>query len=91
MPILLDHLIVPSHDKNGGALFLGELLGVPWEESNGTFAPVYVNDTLTIDFGDWEQFEPHHYCFSVTEAEFEAIFGRLKSKGVPYRDRWTCR
>ena len=26
----------------------------------------------------------HHYAFHVSEAEFEAIFGRVKAKVIPY-------
>ncbi len=87
MPILLDHLIVPSHDRAAGARFLGELLGVRWEPGapGDHFAPVYVNDTLTIDFADREQFESHHYCFHVGDAEFEAIFARLTARSIAYR------
>ena len=85
MPILLDHLIVPSRDKNGGAKFLGELLGVPWQEAQGEFAPVYLNDSLTLDFANREQFSSHHYCFHVSDAEFEAIFGRIKAGAIAYR------
>ncbi len=87
MPILLDHLIVPSHDKAAGAQLLGEILGVRWEPSalGDHFAPVYVNETLTLDFADREQFDSHHYCFHVSDAEFDAIFARLAAKGVPYR------
>lgn len=87
MPILLDHLIVPSYDKAASANFLAELLDVPWEPSalGGHFAPVYVNETLTLDFADREQFESHHYCFHVSDAEFDAIFARLTAKDIPYR------
>lgn len=87
MPILLDHLIVPSRDKAASAQFLGDLLGVPWEPSalGDHFAPVYVNETLTLDFADREQFESHHYCFHVSDAEFDAIFARLTAKNIPYR------
>jgi catechol 2,3-dioxygenase-like lactoylglutathione lyase family enzyme len=87
MPILLDHLIAPSHDKAAGARVLGELLGVPWEPGapGDHFAPVYVNDTLTIDFADRERFDSHHYCFHVTDDEFEAIYSRLRARNIPYR------
>ena len=88
MPILLDHLIVPSRDKNAGAQFLGELLGVPWERG-GHFAPVHVNETLTLDFADGDRFDSHHYCFHVDDAEFEAIFARLKARGISYRSTPT--
>ena len=88
MPILLDHLIVPSHDKNAGARLLGELLDVPWEPG-GHFAPVHVNESLTLDFADRDQFDSHHYCFHVDTAAFEAIFARLKARGISYRSTPT--
>src|SRR5207244_3673711 len=28
--------------------------------------------------------QSHHYAFHVSEAEFEAIFTRVKAKGIPY-------
>ena len=87
MPILLDHLIVPSHDRNAGAQFMGELLGVSWKQAEGEdhFAPVYLNDTLTLDFADREGFSSHHYCFQVDDARFDEIFERIKTASIPYR------
>ena len=87
MTIRLDHLIVPSRNPIEGAKSLAGLLGVPWEESDGTFTPVYVNETLTLDFADREKFEGHHYCFHVSDADFDAIFGRLQAAGLKYRSR----
>ena len=26
----------------------------------------------------------HHYAFHVSDAEFDAIFGRIKESGIPY-------
>src|SRR5438105_15083246 len=88
MPILLDHLIVPSHDKAAGARFLGELVGVPWEPGDH-FAPVYLNESLTLDFGDRERFDSHHYCFHVDDEQFEAIFSRIRARDIPYRSTPT--
>jgi len=85
MAIQLDHLIVPSRDPIAGAKSLAGLLDVPWQESQGPFTPVYVSETLTLDFADREQFASHHYCFHVSEAEFEAILGRIRAARVPYR------
>jgi catechol 2,3-dioxygenase-like lactoylglutathione lyase family enzyme len=82
---MLDHLIVPSRDRKASARFLADLLGVRCDEAFGRFSAVYINDTLTIDFGERDQFDTHHYCFSVTEKEFDAIFARLQDKGIPYR------
>ena len=87
MAILLDHVIVPSHNRRESAQLLADLLGVPWEEPRGEFAPVYVNDSLTVDFADREQFERHHLCFRVSDADFDAIFARLQAAGLKYRSR----
>ncbi len=47
---------------------------------------MYVSDELTIDFDQWTGEVPkQHYCFRVTEAEFEVIFARIKTAKVPYR------
>lgn len=87
MTIRLDHLIVPSRNPVEGAKFLAGLLGVPWEQSRGHFTPVYANETLTLDFDERERFESHHYCFHVSDAEFDAIFGRILAARIPYRSR----
>src|ERR1700741_272388 len=65
MTVYLDHLMVPSRNKVASAKLLAELLGVPWSETGvGPFAPVYVNDGLTIDFDEWTEPLPMiHYCF----------------------------
>jgi catechol 2,3-dioxygenase-like lactoylglutathione lyase family enzyme len=87
MALALDHLIVPAHDPVASARLLAELLAVPWDPDGGHFTPVYVNDGLTLDFAARDRFDSHHYCFRVGEAEFDAIFGRLKSRGFPYRSQ----
>ena len=85
MAIQLDHVIVPSRDPIAAARSLAALLDVPWQESQGAFTPVYVNDTLTLDFADRAHFESHHYCFRVSDAEFEGIVSRIKARGIEYR------
>ena len=87
MAIRLDHIIVPSHDRVEAAKLLAGLLDVPWEESRGDFAPVYVNENLTLDFAQREQFESHHICFHVADADFEAILQRIQAAGITYRSR----
>jgi hypothetical protein len=87
MTVHLDHLMVPSLDKVASARLLAELLGVPWSETGvGPFAPVFVNDELTLDFDEWPEPLPMiHYCFRVSVDEFHAILGRIKAAGIPYR------
>ena len=85
MAIELNHTIVPAHDKVASAQFFARIFGLPFEErAVGYFAPVRVNDALTLDFADSNQVPIHHYAFKVSEAEFEAIFGRIRKEGVVY-------
>ena len=84
MAITLDHTIVPSRDKTASAAFFTRIFGLKPEAPMGHFAPVRVNDTLTLDFDNREQFDSHHYAFHVTDEEFAAIFERVKAEGIPY-------
>ncbi|MFZ6730583.1 VOC family protein [Undibacterium sp. Ji42W] len=87
MSIELDHTIVPSHDKLASAKLLAELLGVPWAPTAlGPFAPVFVNEGLTLDFIQADEgFPVYHFCFRVSQHTFDKIPGRIKLAGIPYR------
>ncbi len=85
MAIQLDHVIVPSRGAVASAEALAGILGVGWEAKVGHFAPVYVNETLTLDFDQAATFESHHYCFHVSDAEFDGIFARIRGAGIAYR------
>jgi catechol 2,3-dioxygenase-like lactoylglutathione lyase family enzyme len=40
------------------------------------------------NFDEWPEPIPHiHFCFRVSEAEFDAILGRLRAAGIAYRSR----
>ena len=84
MAIVLDHTIVPAHDKEASARFLARILGLRYEGPLSHFAPLRINDTLTLDFDNDTEFESHHYAFHVSEREFAAIFGRVKKAGLSY-------
>jgi catechol 2,3-dioxygenase-like lactoylglutathione lyase family enzyme len=85
MAIELNHTIVPAHDKVASATFFARIFGLPFEErAVGYFAPVRVNDALTLDFADSNTVAIHHYAFKVSEEEFEAIFARIRKEGIVY-------
>ena len=84
MAIELDHTIVPAHDKETSARFFAQIFGLRYAGSTGHFAPVRVNDTLTLDFADSQNVALHHYAFKVSEEEFEAIFARIRNEGMVY-------
>jgi hypothetical protein len=64
MTITLNHTIVPSRDKAAAARNFAQLFGLPFERAEGHFAPVRVNDTLTLLFDEDEGFESHHLAFT---------------------------
>jgi catechol 2,3-dioxygenase-like lactoylglutathione lyase family enzyme len=84
MAITLNHTIVPAHDKEASAQFFARIFGLRYAGPVGHFAPVVINDTLTLDFDTRDRFESHHYAFHVSEAEFDSIFDRIKSAGMIY-------
>ena len=84
MAIVLDHTIIPAKDKVASAEFFAEIFGLTVKPGEGYFAQVQINENLTFDFADEPKPRSHHYAFHISEAEFEAIFGRVKGKGLPY-------
>lgn len=87
MTIQLDHTIVPSHTRDASGRRLAELLGVPCGPAKeGPFFAVYVNDGLTLDFiQTGEPFPVYHFCFRVSDQEFDEILGRIEAAEIPYR------
>ncbi len=80
----LDHTIVPARDKDASARFFARIMGLAYDGPKGHFAPVRVDDGLTMDFDDRDSFESHHYAFHITDAEFDGIFERVKQEGLTY-------
>jgi len=84
MTIRLDHTIVPARDKVASARFFAEIFGLAVKPGQDHFAQIQVNESLTFDFADETDPKGTHYAFHVSDPEFEAIFGRVKAKGIPY-------
>ncbi len=84
MAIVLDHTIVPAKDKVASAEFFAKIMGLKYEGSMGHFAPVRLNESLTMDFDNRDGFESHHYAFKVSEEAFDEIFARVKAARLAY-------
>ena len=84
MTIVLNHTIVPARNRQDAARWFAQIFGLSLDQSKGHFAPVQVNDTLTLLFADDGSFEARHYAFHVSDAEFDAIFGRVKASQTPF-------
>jgi catechol 2,3-dioxygenase-like lactoylglutathione lyase family enzyme len=85
MPVHLNHTIVNVRDKQEGATFLADILGVPAPTSYGPFLVVQVDNDVSLDFADDHgTVHPQHYAFLVGEAEFDEILGRIRERGLTY-------
>ncbi|MEU9833468.1 VOC family protein [Streptosporangium sp. NPDC048047] len=87
MTVTLNHTIVPARDNERAARFFADVMGLaclPPAGTRGHFAPVRVNDSLTLDYMTVEEPEGHHLAFDVDPATFDAILFRLRERGVPY-------
>ena len=82
--IKLNHTIVPAKDKDAAARLFAHLFGLRYDGPQGHFAPVRVNEELTLDFDNAESIERHHYAFHVSDEEFDAIFQRVQESGLSW-------
>jgi catechol 2,3-dioxygenase-like lactoylglutathione lyase family enzyme len=84
MTIILNHTIVPARDKLAAARFFADTFGLDFnEQQTGHFAPVRVNETLTLLFDEDTSFDSHRYAFHVNDAEFD-VFERIKKAELSY-------
>ena len=86
MSIQLNHTIVHALDPVASANFLAQILGLAEPKAFGPFMGVEVHNGVTLDFirAQPEEIIIEHYAFLVSEAEFDAIFERIRTRGLPY-------
>jgi catechol 2,3-dioxygenase-like lactoylglutathione lyase family enzyme len=85
MTVELNHTIVAARDKLASAMFLTDLLGLPAPTPFGPFLVVTLSNGVSLDFVETsEDIRPQHYAFLVSEAEFDAIFNRVRELDLRY-------
>jgi len=84
MPVELNHIIIPSHDKVGSSRFLASILGLEPPRPVSHFMAVEVSNGVTLDYDDADEFRSQHCAFLVGEDEFDAIFERVTEARITY-------
>lgn len=85
MTVKLNHTIVHARDKRASAEFYVGVFGFGKPVPFGPFLDVQTGNEVTLAILETdEKFEPQHYAFLVSEAEFDQIFGRVKARGLDY-------
>jgi catechol 2,3-dioxygenase-like lactoylglutathione lyase family enzyme len=85
MAINFNHTIVSARDSKKSATFLAEILDLPGPTRWGPFEVVRTDNEANIDFMKVDgEIATQHYAFLVSEPEFDAIFGRVRARGLAY-------
>lgn len=85
MPVALNHTIVKVKDSRASARFLADILGLPEPVPFGPFQMVETNNGVSLDFMETDsEITPQHYAFLISEEEFDEIFARIRTRGLPY-------
>jgi catechol 2,3-dioxygenase-like lactoylglutathione lyase family enzyme len=80
----LDHLILKVNDLESSLAFYTGVLGFTTIGPDGPFTNIRVGTDFQIQIAPWGTPGSEHYAFSVSKAEFEAIFKRIKAANIPY-------
>jgi catechol 2,3-dioxygenase-like lactoylglutathione lyase family enzyme len=87
MSINFNHTIVAARDKHESAEFLTELFNLPAPLPFGNFMVVTLEHGVSLDFAnapEGEEIRRQHYAFLVSEPEFDAIYGKIQSRGLAH-------
>ena len=83
----LNHTIVWSSDQMKSATFLAEMLGRPAPTRVAHFDVVELDNGVSLDFANADgPIRPQHYAFLISEADFDAVLGRIRERGL---DHWV--
>jgi catechol 2,3-dioxygenase-like lactoylglutathione lyase family enzyme len=80
----IDHLIMKVNDLKTSVDFYTTVLGFSNEGPDGPFIVLRVSPEFQIQLAPWGTPGMEHYAFAVSPPEFERIFVRIKSAGIPY-------
>jgi catechol 2,3-dioxygenase-like lactoylglutathione lyase family enzyme len=86
MSVELNHTIVHAKDNEASAQWMVEMFDLEPVVRWGPFVEVHTANGVALGYinvGDYP-YVPQHYAFLVSDAEFDAIFGRVQARGLDY-------
>jgi catechol 2,3-dioxygenase-like lactoylglutathione lyase family enzyme len=84
MTITLNHTLLHARDPAATASFLTDVLGLAPARRLGHFTVVQIGDTSLDLLPTDGAIAASHFAFLVSEEEFDAIFERLRQRGLDY-------
>lgn len=83
MSVELNHTIIWCSDKDTSSTFLARMLGRPSPETFYHFKVVRLDNGVSLDFMQKDgKVSPQHYAFLISEADFDAVLGRIRAENV---------
>ena len=82
----LDHLILAVNDVKKTIEFYTGILGLTHDGERPPFTMIRVTPNLVIQLSPWGSKGGEHLAFSMSRAEFEATFARIRDAGIEYGD-----
>jgi len=86
VPLELDHLILAVNDRDETLAFYTSILGLRHEGEAPPFSVLRVTDRLTLQIAPWGTGGGEHLAFAMSRQEFDDVFARVRSSGIPYGD-----
>lgn len=80
----LDHLILKVNDLEESVAFYTQVMGFRNAGQDGPFTIIRVSETFQIQLAPWKTDGIEHYAFAVSRNEFDAIFDRIRARGIDY-------
>ena len=85
MSVKLNHTIVHARDARASAAFYAEVFGLAAPRAFGPFLDVETANGVTLAILETDEaIQPQHYAFLVSDEEFDAIFARVRARGLAY-------
>ena len=80
----LDHVILKVNELDRSVAFYTQVLGFALEGTEGPFTLVRAGPDFQLQLAPWGTPGLEHYAFAVSRDEFDRIFDRIRSMGIPY-------
>jgi len=84
MPVHFDHTLINVEDKQVSAHFVAEILGLGPPKPYGFFLVLQADNDVSLDFVDVDAVRRQHDAFLVSDAEFDQIMERVRSRQITY-------
>lgn len=86
MTITFNHTIVAARNRAESAAFFTEMFGLPPAQEVGPFLAVTLEHGVSLDYATASSgdIHPQHYAFLVGEDDFDAIYGRIRERGLAH-------